>query len=574
VTVCNGPNGTVSLTNAGLNNGGNTIAGVAAGALSATSTDAVNGGQLFQTNTSMASLGGAIATGLGGNSTYNAATGTVTTSLAVGTNTYTNVDAALNAINTTAGAGWNLSANHGAVTHVAPGGTIDVSPGASGNIKVTQTGTDLTIDTNPNLTATSLTTGNTAVNDSGVTLSNGPNGTVSLTNAGLNNGGNTIAGVAAGALGATSTDAVNGGQLFQTNANMANLTTQVDNIVSGTPTKYFHANSTLTDSLAIGTDSTAIGPKAISSGASSIAMGLSAQSNGANAVAIGNGATARNDGDVALGSGSTTAAAVKTNTVTINGTTYSVAGADPTSTVSVGAAGNERTITNVAAGQINANSTDAVNGSELYATNQAIAAAAATAGNSVQYDNPGQTSVTLGGGANAPVALNNVAAGAVTATSTGAINGSQLYRTASSVANALGGGSTVTSSGAVSAPTYNIGGANYNNVGGALSALNDNLGAIGASVANLQNQVSTNYQKANAGAAAALAASGLRYDDRPGKISTAAALSTYHAQEAFAGGIGWTSQDLQWRANLAASVALTQSHPDVGVVGGLSYTWN
>jgi len=56
----------------------------------------------------------------------------------------------------------------------------------------------------------------------------------------------------------------------------------------------------------------------------------------------------------------------------INGTTYNFAGIAPTSTVSVGAVGTERTITNVAAGRISTSSTDAINGSQLQAAFDAI----------------------------------------------------------------------------------------------------------------------------------------------------------------------------------------------------------
>ncbi|WP_373683784.1 hypothetical protein, partial [Mycobacterium sp. KBS0706] len=77
-------------------------------------------------------------------------------------------------------------------------------------------------------------------------------------------------------------------------------------------------------------------------------------------------------GDVALGSGSTTAAVVGTTSTKIAGTTYNFAGTTPTSTVSVGAVGAERTITNVAAGRIAVDSTDAVNGSQLFATNTSV----------------------------------------------------------------------------------------------------------------------------------------------------------------------------------------------------------
>ncbi|MFK8403077.1 hypothetical protein M2D07_031590, partial [Pseudomonas sp. BGr12] len=81
---------------------------------------------------------------------------------------------------------------------------------------------------------------------------------------------------------------------------------------------------------------------------------------------------ANNANDVALGAGSTTDVAVGTAGTTIAGTDYSFAGATPTSTVSVGSKGSERTITNVAAGRLSADSTDAINGSQLFATNQAI----------------------------------------------------------------------------------------------------------------------------------------------------------------------------------------------------------
>ncbi|WP_159068985.1 hypothetical protein, partial [Burkholderia metallica] len=61
-------------------------------------------------------------------------------------------------------------------------------------------------------------------------------------------------------------------------------------------------------------------------------------------------------------------------------------------------------------------------------------------------------SVTLGGaGAAAPVALKNVAAGAVSADSTDAVNGSQLYGASQSVASALGGGSAVDAAGKLTA---------------------------------------------------------------------------------------------------------------------------
>ncbi|MBO3278327.1 hypothetical protein JFY56_24225, partial [Pseudomonas sp. Milli4] len=89
-------------------------------------------------------------------------------------------------------------------------------------------------------------------------------------------------------------------------------------------------------------------------------------------IAIGKGATAATANSVALGDGATTAAAVGTASAKIADTTYNFAGAVPTGTVSVGKTGAERTLTNVAAGRLSATSTDAVNGSQLFATNQEV----------------------------------------------------------------------------------------------------------------------------------------------------------------------------------------------------------
>ncbi|MFH7829204.1 YadA-like family protein [Kluyvera sp. 142359] len=185
-------------------------------------------------------------------------------------------------------------------------------------------------------------------------------------------GGTTITNVA---WGVNDSDAVNVQQLNAATSSIYN---------SGS--KYFHANSEKADSAANGTDSVAVGPNAQANGESSIAMGNDAVATGTSStaigqdalsvgndsVAMGTGAVASNDGDVALGAGSTTGEAVATTGTTIRGQDYTFAGTTPTSTVSVGSEGNERTITNVAAGQISATSTDAINGSQLYATNQAL----------------------------------------------------------------------------------------------------------------------------------------------------------------------------------------------------------
>lgn len=137
-----------------------------------------------------------------------------------------------------------------------------------------------------------------------------------------------------------------------------------------------------TGSVASAMYSTATGAASSASGQSSVAYGLQSKASANSAVAIGSRATASHAGSVALGAGSATAEAVGTNSATVNGVSYSgFAGTNPRSTVSVGYAGGERTITNVAAGRINATSTDAINGSQLYQV------AARTQGNSTAITN-------------------------------------------------------------------------------------------------------------------------------------------------------------------------------------------
>ncbi|WP_415765076.1 beta strand repeat-containing protein, partial [Paraburkholderia sp. J10-1] len=250
--------------------------------------------------------------------------------------------------------------------------------------------------------------------------------------------------VANGTLSASSLDAVNGSQLYATNTNVTNLSNTVNNINNGGGIKYFHTNSTLADSSATGTNSTAIGPQAAASAANAIAIGNAANASVANSVALGNGAT--------------TSAAVGTASGVIGGTTYTYAGTSPTGTVSVGASGYERTVTNVAAGQVTAASTDAVNGSQLFATNTQVTKNTSDISNlyseitnisggsvdAVLYDSSAHNSVTLGGtGASAAVALHNVANGALSASSLDAVNGSQLYATNTNVSNLAGNVTTL-----------------------------------------------------------------------------------------------------------------------------------
>ncbi|EBJ1763608.1 trimeric autotransporter adhesin SadA [Salmonella enterica] len=152
-----------------------------------------------------------------------------------------------------------------------------------------------------------------------------------------------------------------------------------------------------------GTNSVALGYKSVASGANSAALGYQATASGDDSAAFGNGAQAIGTNSVALGAGST---ALEDHSVAVGNST------------------TQRQITYVAKGDINANSTDAVTGAQIYSLSQ-------------------------------------------------------------SVADRLGGGASVNSDGTVNAPLYKVGTGTYNNVGSALSALNSSITNTEASVAGL-----------------------------------------------------------------------------------------
>ncbi|EAO9679266.1 hypothetical protein BIW71_25845, partial [Salmonella enterica] len=116
-----------------------------------------------------------------------------------------------------------------------------------------------------------------------------------------------------------------------------------------------------------GDNSGAIGDPSTVSGMNSYSLGNNNTVSANNAFVLGNSVNNAVDSSVVLGDGSTVMAAVATPEYTVNGTTHKFAGSLPVSTVSIGDSGKERTLTNVAAGRVSAASTDAINGSQLFA---------------------------------------------------------------------------------------------------------------------------------------------------------------------------------------------------------------
>jgi autotransporter adhesin len=297
---------------------------------------------------------------------------------------------------------------------------------------------------------------------------------------GAGTGTTTIGNLAGGAVTAGSLEAVNGGQLAATNAAIAsffggraafdpasgaftaplfeististggaiakglytnatdafaavdgslvNLNTQITDIRNG-GTKYLRVNSTGTEALASGTDS--------------IAVGTNARATAANSIAVGAGSLA-----------------------------------DRANSVSIGAAGAERQVTNLAAGTA---ATDAVNVGQLQASEQGALRYDLNGDGSVNY-----ASATLGQSGTATT-LRNLGPGQVSATSSEAINGAQLFAANQAVATHLGGGAAVNASGVLTAPTYSINNVaangtvtkgSYNDVGTAFDAVSNSLANV------------------------------------------------------------------------------------------------
>lgn len=145
-------------------------------------------------------------------------------------------------------------------------------------------------------------------------------------------------------------------------ADQDTITTVTDGTVKGNMSGAFGYKNSITAD-----NSYVVGSNSNVSADGAMVLGNNASVTAKNAVALGNNTKVDNESAVALGTGSETAAAVATPSATINGAVHNFAGINPSSTVSVGKAGMERTVTNVAAGRISAISTDAINGSQLHA---------------------------------------------------------------------------------------------------------------------------------------------------------------------------------------------------------------
>ncbi|KDU17817.1 hep_Hag family protein, partial [Escherichia coli 3-267-03_S4_C2] len=446
------------------------ITDVADGTISASSKDAVNGSQLKATNDDVEANTANIAT-----NTSNIATNTA--NIATNTTNITNLTDSVGDLQADALL-WNetkkaFSAAHGQdttskITNVKDADlTADSTDAVNGSQLKTTNDAVATNTTNIANNTSNIATNTTNISNLTETVTNlgedalkwdKDNGV--FTAAHSNNTASKITNILDGTVTATSSDAINGSQLYDLSSNIAT---------------YFGGNAS------VNTDGVFTGP--------TYKIGETNYYNVGDALAAINSSFSTSLGDALLWDATAGKFSAK------HGTN-----------------GDASVITDVADGEISDSSSDAVNGSQLHGVSSyvvdalgggaevnadgTITAPTYTIANA-DYDNVGDAlnaidttlddallwdadagengafSAAHGKDKTASV-ITNVANGAISAASSDAINGSQLYTTNKYIADALGGDAEVNADGTITAPTYTIANAEYNNVGDALDALDDN----------------------------------------------------------------------------------------------------
>ncbi|HCR6648657.1 TPA: YadA-like family protein, partial [Shigella flexneri] len=298
-----------------------------------------------------------------------------------------------------------------------------------------------------------------------------------------------ITDVADGTISASSKDAVNGSQLKATNddveANTTNITNLTDSVGDLQADALLWNETKKAFSAAHGQDTTS---KITNVKDADLTADSTDAVNGSQLKTT-NDAVATNTTNIANNTSN-----IATNTTNISNLTETVTNLgedalkwDKDNGVFTAAHGTETTskITNVKDGDLTTGSTDAVNGSQLKTTNDAVATNTTNiATNTTNISNLTETVTNLGEdalkwdkdngvftaahGNNTASKITNILDGTVTATSSDAINGSQLYDLSSNIATYFGGNASVNTDGVFTGPTYKIGETNYYNVGDAL----------------------------------------------------------------------------------------------------------
>ena len=410
------------------------IQNVSAGVISATSTDAINGSQLYATNSYLLNLGNNVKNALGGKTAIDGE-GNLTLNDLGGTgkaNVHDALEAMNNKINQLGGGLGGGSSSHfysvqtpsndrgnynnngatgldalaaGADAQAAGAFAVAVGTGAQAAISNSiAIGKNATVneDTASDMAVNGLTKGEGSVAIGANTKASGTNATAVGQSSNAYGQNSLAAGQSSNAVGKSSVALGDGANATQDSATALGPYSQ--STAAGATALGFNTHATAFGTVAAGRNSKAVANNAVAMGneadaqkEDTIAIGYNAQATQnravafgknakatagdtfafgdaakasvGNAIAFGKNANAAHKDSIALGANSATEAAVQTTSATVGDLTFgNFAGNTPESTLSIGSAGKERTITNVAAGRISDSSTDAINGSQLYAT--------------------------------------------------------------------------------------------------------------------------------------------------------------------------------------------------------------
>ena len=635
ITLYNGDNDQVVLTNNGLNNGNNKITNVADGLLSATSTDGVNGSQLFKTNQDVAkgikfelngttktyALGEAIqvatdanitTTAFGNGAKFGLADtikigGTSANAVSIdgsagivkgltnttfdSSTTYTGGQAATqeqlsglqNGISNTFDKGISFGGDNAATTIkrklgekiIVKGGVSDLTKLTDSNIGVIADGTDtLTVKLAKDLTglnsasfgndvmisSTGLRAGTTVINTGGVSFSGS---TVGLSSSGLNNGGNVITNVARGE---ATTDAVNVGQLNEVKQSAANANKGWNVSAQGANTSTVKPSDTVD----------------LNNTDNNITVSKTAESNNV---------SFNLSKDISVDS-------LKTGDATMNSSGLTIVGGPKFTKTSVDAGGNK--ITNVAKGDIEFDSNDAVNGSQLFeflslVNTQTTVIAEMGAGLNFNADSgplinkkAGSTPLTLKGGKNITTTSEN---GSIKFDLNGNINVDSVTTgdtTVSTNGVVIAGGPSITKTGiyagnAETAPSMtaagiSAAGTKVTNVADGMAPRDAvNFGQLDAVSRGLGNSINELGYKigeveddANAGISAAMAMSSLPQAYIIGKPMIGGGIATFNGESAVAIGFSKMSNDGRWVMKLNGT-ADTQGNVGAAIGAGFHF---
>ena len=480
-----------------------TLTGVASGRITASSSDAVNGSQLFAVADAL--------TGLDGRVTTN------TTNI---TNLQTTVDKGLNFQD---GAGNKFNRKMGDTTTIKNGDT-NVTVGADA-----ATGT-FSVGLAKNLTADSVTTGD-----------------VSISKTGVDAGNKKVINVANGDVSATSKDAINGSQLHQTNQNVAQNTTNITNLQA------------------------------------TVDKGLNFQDGNGNKFnrKLGETTTIKN-GD----SNVTVTADAATGAFNVGLAKNLTADSVTTGNVSISTTGvnaGDKKVTNVANGDVSATSKDAVNGSQLFTTNQNVTNNTTNInrvdnfvkqGFNVAGDTGGSKNIQMGSTMRISAADTNI----VTKTTTNGVSVG-LNRN-------LNVDSVTTGNVSISHTGVNAGGNKVTNVAdGDISATSTdavNGSQLYKAINNMnpgyfnqidyKPQIDANRKLASQGIAAAMAMNIEYPEQRPGQVATGIGVGTYDGEQAMAVGVNFLTDNGKWKINATYGQAFGKKSKAAGKVS-VGWVW-